>query len=254
MSEFRAEKPENNEKMKEMSEAKASDGVEIPVVEAKLAKTTSTGSDWKARLAAMKIKAVAPKQDKTPSSVPTEKLPHQVHDEAEAKIGKAQIEQEELKRQSDVVLNAEALFIESLGERSDDRDELFKTTFVNKIQEVVGLNLDEIRDRILAAQRVIYDNRVGIQAWLAYRGEVLKEASSEERQKRLKEDFAFKAPKTAKANGSPKSSKGSVKKEKFDPFAAMKRTLIEKFVSKGMSLADATAKAEKKVAAFGDES
>lgn len=249
MSEFRAEKPENNEKMNDLATAKASDAKEIPVVDDKSVKLTTSMGDWKVRLAAMKIKAVGVKTDAKPTVPKEEKLPHQVHDDAEAAIGKAAIEQEELQRQSSVVLNAEALFIETFGEKSEDRDELFKKVFASKISEVVGLNLDEIRDKILDAQRVIYDSRVGIQAWLAYRGEVLKDASSEERQKRLKEDFQFKAPKVDKGNGRTTSA---TKKQKFDPLAAMKKTLIDKFMSKGLSLADATAKADKKLADFGD--
>ena len=270
MSEFRAEDPNEQARMEHKAqEVPASEAKELPDPnEAAPKKTTSFGGDWKSRLAAMKVKAVSVNA-KTPPSVPPAEAPvHSSKDEkpvitAEpptppdaAAIGNAVIEQEALVKKSDIVLNAEALFYELNGDQTVDDREVFKQVFIARINGALGLNLDQIRDQILAAHQVIYNERIGIQALIAYRSELLKDVSSDELQKRLKEDFKFKPAKTAKAgSGEGKESKAKGEKKKAeDPFAQMRRTMIDKFVQKGKTREEATALADKKIAALkGDE-
>lgn len=144
------------------------------------------------------------------------------------KVADTHVEQE-----SDKVLHAETLYTEMLAEKSMDR-ERFKSVFINTVQsECAGLTLDAIEESIRRDHEVLFDKRTGIQAKLAYRAELLKDATAEERAKRLKDDWLF--PKKQLSQSSPKtatSSKSSgPKKPAFDPAAAIKASLKAKGLS-----------------------
>jgi len=140
------------------------------------------------------------------------------------KVSDSHVEQE-----SDKVLHAETLFTEMLAEKSMDR-ERFKSVFINTVQsECAGLTLDQIEESIRRDHEVLFDKRTGIQAKLAYRAELLKDATAEERAKRLKDDWLFKPAKQVAKASAPKSS--GPKKPAFDPAAAIKASLKAKGLS-----------------------
>lgn len=271
MSDFKSENAETKAKLESKAEVVASETRELPDPNEAAPKKPSTSfGDWKARLAAAKVKVV-PAVGVTPPSIPTpapipnpDNIPGlesanavdapKPKDMTEAEIGAQVIEQEKLVQKSDVVLNAEALFYELSGDQTVDDREVFKQVFIARINGALGLNLDQIRDQILAAHQVIYNERIGIQALLAYRAELLKDASSEEREKRLKEDFKFKPAKTPKAGNGEVKEKKAKSDKKEDPFAQMRRTMIDKFKAKGKTAEEAAALADKKIAALkGDD-
>jgi len=145
------------------------------------------------------------------------------------KVADTHVEQE-----SDKVLHAETLYTEMLAEKSMDR-ERFKSVFINTVQsECAGLTLDQIEESIRRDHEVLFDKRTGIQAKLAYRAELLKDATAEERAKRLKDDWLF--PKKQLSQASTKSASSSSKssgpkKPAFDPAAAIKASLKAKGLS-----------------------
>jgi hypothetical protein len=145
------------------------------------------------------------------------------------KVADTHVEQE-----SDKVLHAETLYTEMLAEKSMDR-ERFKSVFINTVQsECAGLTLDQIEESIRRDHEVLFDKRTGIQAKLAYRAELLKDATAEERAKRLKDDWLF-PKKQLSQSSSPKTSSSSKssasKKPAFDPAAAIKASLKAKGLS-----------------------
>jgi hypothetical protein len=78
---------------------------------------------------------------------------------------------------------------------------------------------------------MLFDKRTGIQAKLAYRSELLKDATAEERAKRLKDDWLFKPNKKATVNGEKKAPGPKKAKPAFDPAAAMRAALKAKGLS-----------------------
>jgi len=131
-----------------------------------------------------------------------------------------------VEQESDKVLHAETLYTEMLAEKSMDR-ERFKSVFINTVQsECAGLTLDQIEESIRRDHEVLFDKRTGIQAKLAYRAELLKDATAEERAKRLKDDWLFKPAKAVAKSAAPKST--GPKKAAFDPAAAIKASLKAK--------------------------
>ena len=154
---------------------------------------------------------------------------------------------------SDKMLNAEALFTESLAEKSMDRDR-FKAVFINTVQqECAGLTLDQIEESIRRDHEMLFDKRTGIQAKLAYRAELLKDATAEDRAKRLKDDWLFKPAKKVKAETTATGEKkaSGPKKPAFDPGAAMRATLTAKFKKQGLSDDVVKAKVAEQLARFG---
>jgi hypothetical protein len=136
---------------------------------------------------------------------------------------------------TDKMLNAEALFSESLAEKSMDR-ERFKAVYMNTVKtECAGLTLDQIEQSIRLDHEILFDKRTGIQAKLAYRAELLKDESAERRAKALKDDWLFKPAKKVAAEGSGKPRAKGPKKEAFDPEAAMRAGMMEKAKAKGLT-------------------
>ena len=251
MSEFRAEKPENRVKMAEMSKS------DIPAKELTQPNTakvsSSFGSNFKARLASLKVKATAPVPVRP--SVPVVDVEESRPKDA-IELGIKAIEQDELEKQTQVILNNDSSYYEQMSENLDSR-ERFKSVFMSSINENIGLNLDELRDKIKAMHEMLFDQRTGIQALMALRQDKLKDASADEREKRMKEDFAIKMPKKS-GNGEVKvRAKSGVKtksEQKEDPYVQMKRTMVDKLILKGKTKEEANAIADKKIAALkGDD-
>jgi hypothetical protein len=140
---------------------------------------------------------------------------------------------ENIEAASDKMLNAEALFSESLAEKSLDRDR-FKAVYMNTVKiRCNGLTLEQVEENIRRDHDVLFDTRTGIQAQLAYRAELLKDATAEERAKRLKDDWLFKPAKKV-AEVKTKSSAGP-KKAAYDPAAAIRNTMMSKAIAKGLT-------------------
>ena len=159
-----------------------------------------------------------------------------------------QVVDENIEAASDKMLNAEALFSESMAEKSMDR-ERFKAVYMNTVKvECAGLTLDQIENSIRQDHEVLFDKRTGIQAKLAYRAELLKDATAEERAKRLKDDWLFKP---AKKVAESKSAKPKSTKAPFDPEAAIRATMMEKAKSKGLTGDAAKEWVEAKIAKLG---
>ena len=138
---------------------------------------------------------------------------------------------------TDKMLNAEALFSESLAEKSMDRDR-FKAVYMNTVKtECAGLTLDQIEQSIRLDHEILFDKRTGIQAKLAYRAELLKDETAERRAKALKDDWLFKPakkvsePRVAKAGVSGKAKKEAVESAED----SIRRTAMEKGKSKGLT-------------------
>lgn len=181
--------------------------------------------------------------------------------EADRQFAKNVVEKsgvEDVQRDSERVLNAEALFDEIVNDKLADR-ERFKLVFINTIQQdCAGKSLDEIEASIRRDHEMLFDTRTGIQAKLAYRSELLKDATAEERAKRLKDDWLFKpskkvaAPTKAKSTSDePKAPK--TKKTKFDAMAEIRKSLTEAVREKNPDLSDEEikAKVDKKLAKLG---
>lgn len=288
MNDFKCENPTELDRLEAIAQNKpASELKEILEPGQKI--TRKNMPDFKTRLNALKagFGGVAPKKDesKLPESVPSQVDAQPVesttfigtpisdlHPNVEivpGDMGKPQNEIEalvEADRQfskevvnsnveaaTDKMLNAEMLFTESLAEKSMDR-ERFKAVFINTVQaECAGLTLEEIEESIRRDHEMLFDKRTGIQAKLAYRAELLKDATAEERAKRLKDDWLFKPnKKTAeekKASGTSGASKS--KKPAFDPAAAMRATLTARFKAKGLSDEEVKAKVAEQLSKFG---
>ena len=113
--------------------------------------------------------------------------------------------------------------------------ERFKEVYINVInQECIGRNRAQIEESIRKDHEMLFDKRAGIQAKLAFRQELLKSASAEERAAALKEDWLVKPlrAKAASAKAKSESSKSSGQpRAKIDPIESMRKALL----AKGMS-------------------
>lgn len=137
---------------------------------------------------------------------------------------------------TDKMLNAEALFSESLAEKSMDRDR-FKAVYMNTVKtECAGLTLDQIEQSIRLDHEILFDKRTGIQAKLAYRAELLKDETAERRAKALKDDWLFKpAKKVSESSSKPRTASASPKKTVESAEESIRRTAMEKGKSKGLT-------------------
>ena len=137
---------------------------------------------------------------------------------------------------TDKMLNAEALFSESLAEKSMDRDR-FKAVYMNTVKtECAGLTLDQIEQSIRLDHEILFDKRTGIQAKLAYRAEILKDETAERRAKALKDDWLFKpAKKVSESSSKPRTASASPKKTVESAEESIRRTAMEKGKSKGLT-------------------
>jgi hypothetical protein len=136
---------------------------------------------------------------------------------------------------TDKMLNAEALFSESLAEKSMDR-ERFKAVYMNTVKtECAGLTLDQIEQSIRLDHEILFDKRTGIQAKLAYRAELLKDETAERRAKALKDDWLFKPAKKVATEGSGRAKSSGPKKPAFDPEEAIRKPAEAKGRAKGLT-------------------
>jgi hypothetical protein len=256
MTSFSSEDANELARMEALSESKPPSELKEVVEQGEKVVAKKALPDLKARLAALRARGVTlpPKNDAPlPTKVedvqivpgdmahPQNQLEADV--EAERALMRAAADPEDVEKASEKTLNAEALFTESLAEKSMDRDR-FKAVFINTVQqECAGLTLDQIEESIRRDHEMLFDKRTGIQAKLAYRAELLKDATAEERAKRLKDDWLFKPNKKAAAssNGESKPKSSKTKSAPFDPAAAMKKALK----AKGLSDEEITARLAK---------
>ena len=248
MTSFRSDDENELARMESMTEQKpASELSEVTEV-GQVAAKKGPAVDFKTRLAAIKaranavavkVEAVKPSEQPTPqirqgakqvSNLgggidPSLLTPLEADIEADRTLA-LKVTDENVEKASEKMLTAEALFTESLAEKSMDRDR-FKAVFINTVQqECAGLTLEQIEDSIRRDHEVLFDKRTGIQVKLAYRSELLKDATAEERAKRLKDDWLFKpAKKVAAEKTTGTSAKTTSKKPAFDPAAAMRAAL-----------------------------
>jgi len=240
MTSFRSDDENELARMESMTEQKPPSELSETIEPGqKVAKATMP--DFKTRLAAIKARAnaVGVKIETKPSEMALPPLspvaggplgvesltPLEADIEADRTLA-LKVTDENVEKASEKMLTAEALFTESLAEKSMDRDR-FKAVFINTVQqECAGLTLEQIEDSIRRDHEVLFDKRTGIQAKLAYRSELLKDATAEERAKRLKDDWLFKpAKKVAAEKTTGTSAKTASKKPAFDPAAAMRTAL-----------------------------
>lgn len=141
-------------------------------------------------------------------------------------------------------VKAESLLTEDVLSATIDR-ERFMEIFTNKINAFcIGKTRQEIEDCIIQDHIALFDTRAGIQAMLAYRAELLKDETAEERAKALKEDWLYKPIKT-RATASPKAKAERAAKDKaprVSPLDSMRQAML----NKGMDPAEV----EKRLAAF----
>lgn len=247
MSEFKSEKKSAEVRMSNMASPKpAPELSEIVAPGDKKPMRSIPMLDYKARLAAIKAKAAETRERLEREKNVEEKTPAETQAEKRiVELADGVNEQQDLEKRSQIVLNAEAMFYEMIDSKIEDT-ESYRQVFMRTIDDVAGkqLSLDAIKERIVAAHKVLFDTRGEVQALLAYRAEMLKDASAEEQKRRMKEDFAF--PVSRGGNGkaaSPKKAKSP--KASFDPFAAMRQAGIDALLAKGVPLE----KAQKLVAA-----
>ena len=138
--------------------------------------------------------------------------------EADRRLGNAVVGEAAAK-----FVNAESLLTEEVLSTTIDR-ERFMEIFSTKVnQYCIGKNRQEIEDAIVKDHIMLFDIRAGIQAMLAYRTELLKDETAEERAKALKEDWLYKPAKTRATASKPKAEK----KEKISPLESMRKMLVD---------------------------
>lgn len=253
MALFKSEKKAALNRMEEVSkEAPPTQLTETPTVEDKAAavKKPSFMAGWKTRSNAAKA-AVSIKPAKDLPTIP--QTPEQEQDIEQVKLGEAVIEQEQLeKKNSELTLNADNFF-EVVTNQMLPR-ELTMKIFCDEADRNVQLNLDGLTKRLEELQIIIATARTQTQAVLAQRGELLKNVSSEERERRMKSDWDFlksMKAKPSKSNGETKSKTAKAPKE--SAIQQIERTLFEKYRAKGMAEDVARAKAKKNAAGLGDD-
>lgn len=252
MALFKSEKKAAVNRMEEIAKpAPSVELTEVPDVADKVApKKPSFMSGWKTRSNAAKA-AVSVKPEKFLPSVP--QTEEQEQDVKQVALGKAVIEQEKLeKKNSEITLTAENFF-EIVTDQMLPR-ELTMKIFCDEADRNVQLNLDGLTKRLEELQIIIATARTQTQAVLAQRNELLKNVSSEERERRMKSDWDFL--KSMKAKAPSKSGNGKEKTEKKPKESAIQqieRTLFEKYRAKGMAEDVARAKAKKNAAGLGDD-
>lgn len=254
MSEFRAEKPENRERMEELAIPKASEANEIPEASDRLP-MPGKELDFRARLAVLKIQREEKerlarlkgngeiKETKASEIPPPEIIEQKPEVERIEKIVKAAEEQVDLERLKEIAAQAGTYF--ELNIKIEDPDVL-KKTFIETLDNSKFQSLDELRDSIRDLIRAMEHLQARMGAKMMIRGDKLKSATSAELEKRRKEDFESFTP---KKQAKEKSAKQGVSKKK-DTTEAIKTGFYNDFIAKGLSPADAKLKAEAKYKKF----
>lgn len=264
MSEFRAEKPENREKMEDLAIARPSEAKEIPEVNDRMP-IPGKELDWRARLAVLKIQREEkarlerlkgngelkpePSPSKASEIAPPEFEPEkqEVKPVEVDKIVKAAEEQIDLEKLNEMVSTAGTYF--ELNVKIEDPDVL-KKTFIDTLENSKFQSLDELRDSVRDLIRAMEHLQARMGAKMMIRGEKLKSATSVELEKRRREDFESFTPKKQAKEKKAASSKQGVKKEKLSVNDSLKQGFYNDFIAKGFSAEEAKAKAEKKLAKY----
>lgn len=156
-------------------------------------------------------------------------------------------------------LESEAIFSENqyLADQFKDTDkkEQFKKIFTQVVQQsCLGKTIDEIDEMLREHHEMLFDTRSGIQALFAFRKELLKDVTADERAKRLKDDWLHKPSKRAVTEGRAKpkvktersvssTDEPKARKQKFTMFETMRNGLM---TMKGMTKEEAEARLKAK--------
>lgn len=259
MSEFRAEKPENRERMEELAIPKPSEAKEIPEVNDRLP-IPGKELDWRARLAVLKLAReekerlaklkgngeIVKEREWKPK--PDEIAPPEIIEVPKIEqIVKAAEEQVDLEKLKEMVSTAGTYF--ELNVKVEDPDVL-KKTFIGTLENSKFQSLDELRDSIRDLIRAMEHIQARMGAKMMLRGEKLKSATSEELEKRRKEDFESFTPRKQAKEKKAASPKQGVKKESYSATDTMLKKQYDKLISQGVAPADAKVQAKKWVDDF----
>ena len=188
---------------------------------------------WKAKLAALKAgpppiagngSATIPTAHlimKGDPSAPQNQLEADI--EADRQLGRKAID-EGLEKDTHQILNAEALYIETIANESHDK-ERFHRIFIDVIQQkFLGKTLDETEHIIRDMHETLFDVRTGIQAGMVFRNQLLKDVDAEARADRLKKDWLFKPATKVRSDKEKKAS--SPKAPKKSMFETMRDSMM----------------------------
>jgi hypothetical protein len=163
----------------------------------------------------------------------------QAHIEAEKARKSGERAKEDIEKETEHVVDVDALYTESLAASTTDA-ERFRKIFTNTIQQkCLGHSVEEIQEMLREAHEVLFDVRAGIQGMLAYRKQLLKDATSEEREKILKSDWLHKPTRIEKTD---KVAKKVLSEEEKQERAA--EQIIEQMRAKGYNNEKIKAKLE----------
>lgn len=252
MSEFRAEKEESNERAKNLSTLKpASEITVIPEANDRLP-PAKTQMDWRARLKVIQLEREEKERlgkigsNGQESKIPSEIEIPEIAPTTEEKIVEAASEQVDLEKMTESFMKDEITWV-GVGVRIEDKDVL-KKVFIDNLHEHKAFSLDELRDSIRDAMRAIDHLKSKLGSDVMLRREKLKSASSEELERRRKEDFEYFSPKGTQVK--TREKKQGVVAKKKDTTEAIRDGFYKDFISKGLSEADAKAKADAKFKKF----
>ena len=160
--------------------------------------------------------------------------------EADRIVGR-KAESDALEKETERILNGEAIYIETMAANSYDKDRFYRI-FVDVInQKFLGKNLDETEQIIQDMHQALFDLRTGIQAGMKFREQLLKDEDADKRAERLKKDWLFK-PKSAS-----KEKKASSPKSEKKPAKTMFETMRDSMMAlKGISKEEAETKLKAK--------